>query len=357
MIIIKIKNAIKYLHIFVVFFAITLFTSLSISTFQSIITDTITNKGYIDENYIACNITGTENIASKELLDVLKNNSEIYLEKNNLNAGAYTGKAIYSNQSINNSPNIIEGRYFDEEDFKNNKPVAIVGKELFNSINTSSNKKYFQYENIKFEIIGVSGYKNRSSLGDYSFYINLNGYISESKSNISLLDCIINSNKSLNNLISLLKNKSDKVEYKIDKKMDNNIVDSILVNGNKVLGLFSLVIIMIFINVFNITLQWVEEKKRSIGIKKALGATNFTVAKEIILEQQLIALISFPIAMIVYILIIKSNVLKIFNSQIYFLSTIISFVFSILVAFIVSLLAIKKSNKIPPSIIMRGGKQ
>lgn len=339
------------------FFTITLFSSLSISALQSIITDTITNKGYIDKNYVSCNITGTENIDKKDLLNVIKKNPEIYIEKNNLSSGAYIGKAIYSSKVTKQKPNIISGRFFEQDDFKNNQPVAVVGKELFNSINDINGKKYFQYENINFEIIGVIGYENRSSLNDYSFYINLNGYINNSKNNIAMLDCTINNTDCLNELIKELKNKSSEVKYRLNDNENTNILDNLLINGNRILGLFSLIIIMIFINVFNITLQWIEGKTRAIGIKKALGAINFTVAKEIILEQQVIALVAFVTAMIAYIIIIKSNVLNIFNSEIYFLSTIITFLFSIIVALIVSLLAICKSNKIPPTIMMRGGKK
>lgn len=357
----KIKYVTRSIYTIIVFLTITFFSSLGISTFQSFLTDRITNGNYSSNTETRFNLVGIQNLSKEELIKCIKLTRDIYIEKNKLEPGSYLGKAIYFNEKQKDIPHMVSGEYFKEENFISDEPVAVVGKDVLKySAIEKNGERYFEYENIQYKIIGVMGYENRSSISDLEFIINLNAYVLNPNSVISESNYLIDSKSDINIFESFIKginNLGLEINYEIMPN-DNNKLDFnyFLENSSYIIIIFILMIFLVFINVFNITLQWIERKKKQIGIKKALGGTNAKIAFEIILEYQFLALISFVLGIVLYIVVIKSKVISIFNADIYLIATLMTYIFSSIIALMVSLLAIIKSLKIAPSIIMRGGK-
>lgn len=350
----------KSIYTIIVFLTITIFSALSISTFQSILTDNITNGNYKSESAKSFNLIGVDKISKEDFIKSVESTPNIYIEKNSLNPGAYSGKAIYFTEAQKVIPNMISGKYFTRDNITSNEPVAIVGKDVAKDAKEKNGEKYFEYENVEYKIIGVMGYENRSSVCDLQFIINLNSYIKNTPISLSESNYLIDSvdaNETFNIFIEKLKNIDSEINYELlPINGSKTLMNSILSEGLNIFALFAVMIFLIFINVFNITLQWIERKKKAIGIKKALGGTNFKISCEIIGEYQILALGSFLLGTFLYIAIIKLKVISIFNADIYLVSTLLTFIFSSLIALIVSILAIIKALKIPPSIIMKGGR-
>jgi putative ABC transport system permease protein len=281
----KLKYLTKSIYTIIVFFTITLFSSLSISTFQSILTDSITSGNYINNTATSCNLLDVNKISKEEFLQCIKSTPNIYIEKNNLQPGAFLGKAIYFKKNPMVIPSMISGDYFTETNFTSSEPAAIVGKDVLKTAKKINGNKYFAYENVQYKIIGVMGYENRSSLCDLEFIINLNAYIQNTPSSLStsnyLIDSNVNAKETFNTFITNLKNINPDINYKnISNKGSKTLIDTFISQGLNTLIIFSVMLFLIFINVFNITLQWIERKKKTIGIKKALGGTNFRISLE-----------------------------------------------------------------------------
>lgn len=346
----KIKNSI---YLFIIFMAIAFFSSLGFSLMESIITDKVTNGTYENKEAITFNINKLNSIENHKFIKIIKSINNIYIEKNNCELGSYTGKAIYYNKSINATPNIIKGRFFNNNDFKSDEPKAVVGKDVYNKIVIEkNNEKYIKYNNNLYKIVGIMGYKDRRSTVDSQFYINLNSYINKSNKIIYTKNLCINNNENYKKLTKKMKDEFKGVEFK--KKSNKNNDD--LSSFSQIYIIILIVILVIFMNVINVVLQWTESKKKEIGIKKALGATNFRIALEIVGENQKISSIAYIFGYSIYLIIIKTKFISILGTKVYFIGSFIAFIFSSLIALIVSLIAILKILKMKPFIIMKGGK-
>ena len=351
----------KSIYTIIIFINITIFSALSVSTFQSAIKDSITNGENISDTSIVYKLSGIDKISPNQILNTIYLSDSIYIEKTDLNPGALWGKAIYFKMEPKVKPNIISGRFFKGADCISDKPLAIVGKDIFEDSQSINGEKYFEYENVKYKIIGVMGYKNRRSLCDSQFILNLNAYIKNTKSFAStsnyVVDYLNNKKENNYNFIDELKKINKTISYEnISINKRKLFLNNFISEGINSSMIFIVTIFLIFINIFNVTLQWIEAKKKNIGIKKALGGNNFKISLEIIKEYQVIALISYLIGIVFYIIIVKLRLISVFNADIYLLSTLITFGFSSFVALITSIFAIIKALKIPPSVIMKGGK-
>ena len=351
------KKILKAKYSLFIFISITIFTSLVVSTYQSLLSDAKTSGNYISENATLVDFENINSIPKEIFLNSIYKIPNINIEKKGLSPGAFGGKAVYYASPENESINMISGRFFTNEDFKVNKPVAIVGKEVLKTCTEKNNKTYFIYDNIEYEVIGVMGFANRSSLSDLKFTLNLNSYIEKHPliTDKSFVFYSYSNNNVFDDFISEIEKSSISINYELKsiKSVNNSIKNSLLMDGFNVTILLIILILLISVNIINVTIQWVEKNRKAISIKKAIGATNSKILVELILNYQLISCISFIIGMIVYVIIIKTNVISIFNADIYFASSFIVFLITSFIAFLVSLIAGAKTLKIKPAIVMK----
>ena len=99
------------------------------------------------------------------------------------------------------------------------------------------------------------------------------------------------------------------------------------------------IFIIIILNSVNITGLWVENRKKEIGIRKAVGATNTDLVKLLFYELTSIAIFSMILVFLIQIILIKINFFDIFNIQInmYSKNLIYSLLLSISIASLSSL--------------------
>ena len=342
----KNKNSI---YLCIIFMTISFFGSLGFSIIQSLTLDDVINEICLDKDQIEFNINNCEKITNAEFMNTIKNIDNIYIEKNGFMSSTYKGKAIFFNKSILNIPNMINGKFFNIKDFEKNKPKAIVGKSVYDNISIKIGKtRYIKYDNSLYEIIGVMGYEDKNSILDNQFFINLNSYVMKSNNLIYTKKLKTNNYKKI---VKEFTNKYDDIEF----EEVNNIQDNSN-NYSQVYLIMILIISVIFMNVVNVTLQWIESRKKEIGIKKALGGTNFRIALEILFENQVIASISYFVGCLIYLVIIKSKFIPILGNAIYVMGLFKAFIFSSFIALIVSMISIINILKVKPSIIMKGGK-
>lgn len=112
-----------------------------------------------------------------------------------------------------------------------------------------------------------------------------------------------------------------------------------------------LILVVTVINESNLISLWILKRKKEIVIKKALGATNFIISKEILIETLLLSFISVIIALVIqYVVQIKLNeILDNYELKVTLINFIISIIISIIIAICTSLIPTKIILSIHPS--------
>lgn len=202
---------------------------------------------------------------------------------------------------------IVEGRYFEpDEMFDGNK--VIIGKNIAKKANLHENSTIF-IEGRAYKVIGLGGRANRGTEWDDLICMpwgNFTEYYSNmlNKQHVTLF----------------LKSGKDKVisNYKEDNKMANELgidysyedisetMDVVDENNNSIIITIIasvLIFIIVIINITNLMLYWIIDRKKDLAVFKAIGASNTYLTKCITLEVVAMTVIGFVFALILqYIL-------------------------------------------------------
>lgn len=213
---------------------------------------------------------------------------------------------------------IIKGRYFSNLECNSNEGVVIIGKELEKEIFPSDIKKdsTINIYGEEYKVIGISGRKTRKTQWDRILYIPFKSLPKKIKADFN--ERIINTTDSYEISLFLRKNQGQNIELEsfVDKtlfnllKNDNNLevsFESISERDgdksrltNSILGttiVSGMILIVVVINVINLSLFWIFNRRQEICIKKVLGSTDGILIGTIILEMTSIAIISTVLAM------------------------------------------------------------
>lgn len=338
----------------IIFFAVSLFIALinnSIQASYNVIKET--NMLHTD-NAFQFKITQFDNALDDKFFQCIKSLNNIVIEKNNINYNTYFGKAIYFSNTMIFTPTLMNGRFISKNDFSGKSRVIVIGKNLINEQQKLGNEKYIILNNHKYLVVGVMGYANKSSVFDNTFYINFGKDLDIDNASFIIdgLNSRVNYSK-LKNSVRKINNK-----IKLDIVESENLkssFSSIIFDKSYLIVVGLLTILTLILNVVNTTNYYITGKKKEIGVRRAFGASKFQVCKRIIIEYQLMAIISFMISQIVYILIIKLKICsEVFGDEVMFFSTVATFVFILIIGTLVALISAVKSNKFQPNEIMKG---
>lgn len=347
----------KKQNIFIVaiFFIVSLFISLIFNIIESSYNYTKENSELLSNNAMELEISNAD-INYEDVLSVLSEVPRVYLEKDNLNLGAYYGKMIYFNETLNYTPPLIEGDFLNTEMFNSSRgKYCVIGKNLSNLVKEKDKQKYVSINGEEYSIIGVMGYSNKESIFDDKFYININPdiltdingkWIIDGDNIDGMYDIISTRAKVMDNDIKISLLSLDRAESSIANVFSNKIYLIIV---------FALVILTLLLNIVNVTNNYIIKRKKEFGIRRVYGATKRKIYFKIIYDYQVMAIEGFILAQLIYFLIIRLNKYPvIFGEKLNFLSSIFSFCFLLLIGILVSIIPIKKSNKLSPNEAMKG---
>lgn len=349
----------KSVYIFIIFFVITIFMALSISTIQSAIEDQLKLNDLTSKNAILFEIKNCERVSPNDFMKKLNDYDNIYFEKRGLNPGALNGNAIYFSKfkNIENMYPMLKGEFFKEKSFLEDKPEAVVGKNVYDKCEDIDGTKYFQYLSINYKVIGVMGYEDRESKFDSNFLINFNSYLN-AFDNINnegyMIDSAINTKKVYNDLDTDLKSLDGKVSMIEENNKNRNPIVESLIDSFEVLSVVLVLIAVVFLNTFNICINWILSKSREISIKKALGGTNTKIILELVFEYLKITISACIFGSLVYFFIIKFGLIKIYSGDIYLLGSIGTFIITNLLGLISILIPARRILNIKPALGMKG---
>ena len=375
------KNLLSVIFLIIGYFIGILSLSIGISVVNNVRDYSLDSTSGNVNNMIIANVSSNKiNSLSYKNINIIMNEMSSTSEADILNFGSanindnknYLSSIIpiiNTKKSDWNIP-IISGRYFSNLECSSSNKVVIIGKKLENQIfpngiNKDSQIKIYDEE---YKVIGISGRKTRETQWDSTVYIPFNALPKVIKKNFS--ERMIGTNTRNDYTVSFLlrKTKNNKVNLKnvvnnsfkndrncevsfttLDSKENSSIFNSIFIT----MIISGMILIVVVINVANLSLFWIFNRKSEICIKKILGASDSEIITSIVLETTIIAAFSSVMAIIVHGLIFKLYynyfVTAGTSIEISIYNWIISFAVSIICGIISSIAPIKEMLKMEPA--------
>ena len=258
---------------------------------------------------------------------------------------------------------IMRGRYFDKESMEGKRADIVIGKHVAKECGVDVGDT-LSVQGKKFKVIGVCGRKTRETSWEYAIYMSWGNYYN------LYPDCFqeFTAGKSLS--IHLEKGKSEFLErekevHMLAKKEKLNIVyenvskiDSSSVKNTVIIATTATVLVFLIavVNIVQLMLYWVLERKRAIGIMKALGANNGYIAKCLLLEILTMAGIGCLLAILTQCLLVAvlegSAYKETFPMQISYINLLAAMAVAMFFGIISSLIPIKRAFKFEPTEII-----
>lgn len=290
----------------------------------------------------------------EDIFSILKkyDNTAAYVDQ--INIDVCYGQAIYYSNFDFRIP-MLEGRFLSKEDFyTNDLNTIVIGKDLKKYIKEINGKKIIKLNDINYEVIGVMGYKNKVSILDSRFFVNLNSYLKNNPLNEktalnltvreNVYDKLLDDIRKNYNILSIEENNSNV-----------NSINLVATNSRSLIILASIMVILFLLNIINITSYYVKDKLKEIGIRKSYGARGINIFKNILKDYLFTVTVASIASLILYIIIIKSNLsIQIFGSDLYIRSIFFSYMITLFIGSFVSLIALIKINKHSINLLIKG---
>ena len=266
---------------------------------------------------------------------------------------------------------LLHGEFINENDILNRVPVCIIDKETavkYFGVENAVGKDFYAYigdSKIKLTVIGVSG-KSDGILSEV-----INGFIPEIVYTSSNLLQYMSDTDALSQISVTMDDMSQKniddgiLEIKRTLMSSHNNVnvsiENLTENKNSIINIISMIrlllttiagisVVVACIGITNIMFISVTERKREIGIKKAIGATNTQIGFEFLLEGVSISIFGCILGILLtsIMLFISRKLFPIFTMSLPLKTIFIALVVSIFLGSVFSLLpSIKAARQTP----------
>ncbi len=315
--------------------------------------------GTQEEEVLKKYISGIKAISFKE-----QGNGRFRNEANEYSGGLYGVDPNYFDVS---RLRLAHGRYFNQDDFSNLRLYTVLGSEASNKLFEKQNplgKQLIVEQDEKLYVTLVIGVlqakgadEDKAVLMPRSTYVKIASASGGGSQNFLV--------KTINDDITSSIRKS--IELILQPKFKDNIFvydaatqvkASQEIMGNITLAGLSLAIISLItggIGIMNVMLLSIAQRKKEIGLRKALGASSWMVMTQFLLEAVLICLSGTVIGAAVGIAAgqILANIMKVEAAVSWFVVGV-SFAFSICIGLIFGLLPALKASRLDPYEALRG---
>lgn len=342
--------------------AIILFFSLGLSKVRNFSELAYENEYYLGNNCIELEIDDFETSSYKEVITSIMNNGRYNLFNTRMPGQSYSANGIYLNENLKVVPSLIRGRFFTKDDFSTEyeESLVVIGKGLLDKVEKQGEDEYIFFNEKKCKVIGVMGDEKKQKMLDYTLIFNLkdfynnnqypkvsNGwYLSSKDKSSDLYEVIDKANESMG--------KNSNTRFTVSKhNIQPNPIKTALKGTSNVTTYFGCFAIVIALNIFIIVKQWIGDRIKEIGVRKAFGAKNSQIYKLVFKEYVIVSLFSSIIALLLQSILIKSNIFDI-SGNIAFLNFVAITIFSFVFSSILLLISIREINKIQVNNIMKG---
>ena len=294
---------------------------------------------------------------------VIFNNFYIPLNKDEINAYNSASAEWFSEDDNWHYP-VSRGRYYTAKEVKNGDKVVAIGKLLEKNTYEENGKQYIDIYGEKYEVVGIVGFKNQSSLWDGRLFIPATSLPEKEIENHSLdMSGMIlyNEDSNFKEDINIIEKNSKKlcksmqIEYG-GKIQTENMIENLIQSFDDIYILVITGYLATLIYSINIVILWVEKRRFEIGVRKAFGYTDKDIAKMIFQELFGITLVSAVISIAIQeILSLVLGRLGNYPFKIYLPNIIISIVIVLITALITSVIPVIKALLIPPASTLKEG--
>ncbi len=255
---------------------------------------------------------------------------------------------------------IIRGNYFTEGHMTDDEKQIVIGKDIAEEIKAGVDD-YIEVNNMRCRIIGICGRDNRETQWDDVIYIPIKDFYNENKEYFSL-----------NNYFILLKSGKDKLIENFDKITDICKQRNIEINymnleerenesfSNSIVMTAiasALVFTIAIINITNLMVYWMLDRKKDIAVFKALGADNDYIIRNLVKEIICMGMIGAAAAIFIQELVIKfADEFLIRNGvycQITYINIIVAIAVTIICGMLAAIIPARQVTRIQPAEGMR----
>lgn len=337
--------------------------STIISALMSIYYDIPKQMGKSFRSYGANLIfTPKDDLIEKEDLNYIK---ESLKDKQVIGLSSYR----YINQKINESPVVMALGNFDDiqksspywyisGSYPKEKDEIVVGKEVADKLNLILGQEIiFKNEkdediNLKISAILQTG-RGEEELVFIDNEVAKKVFLVDDKVNVVEVS-VVSSLDELNKFIENFHN------YKLKPRLVKRVTESEKAVLSKLQSLVYLVAIIVLsltmISVATTMMASVLERKKEVALKKAIGALNKQIITEFLAESIILAVIGSILGIILGYLFALFVAKAVFNYSITMqpLIIIITFIISVGITAIASIIPVRKTSEIEPAIVLKG---
>ncbi len=258
---------------------------------------------------------------------------------------------------------LSEGRYYTAKEIEEGKKVVLIGKNYKENVYNEDGKDYIDIEKEKYEVIGIVGIKGELSLWDSRIFMPCTAIPKTTdfgNSGTHYISFIMHNKDDgfskdeeviLKNAIKILGESS----FDYIGEIESEDLAGGLINIEDVI--FSVAILGYIVSLvysINIVVFWIENRRKEIGVRKAVGYTNKDIAKLLIAEMIGLCLASCVVALIIqFILWILCGSLLGYNLKIYVSNIVIGLAMVLITSLLISILPVLKMLKIQAVEVLR----
>ena len=246
-------------------------------------------------------------------ISVMISGSQIRFEPGTFSVGMYLNSSNY------NMP-MLEGRFFDKEDFNNNYKEVIIGKEVLSSgiVSIRNGQKYIKRGVEEYKVIGIIGNEKKRTYYDYHLFFKINNFsIDTIKNSTFTITSDYISVEEMNQVLkgmSIEKGKELFINVNITEKNDG--IQDLFSRAVGIGGLYLIfytsaffcALLTYILSLFN----YINGIKSEIILRKVYGATKYNLLEEMLSRYILISIISLLLSSIFSYII---NKFSIFNGS------------------------------------------
>lgn len=328
-----------------------LFFSLMVGNIENITKSILEVNNQLTNNYI--DVSFKYELKNEKVIELINNieKCEDIIIRYYLQSGFdydVSSEGIYFNGEFNNSYNLLEGRFFNKEDFNRNHRLAVIGKDVLKYVKIENNKGYILRGLDKYEVIGVIGKEELSTRYDNKVLYNLDSILNNKETLAQETWWIDSVGKTKNEIEEVIRTIGNNELIEIVNRVDNipNPLVQAMKGSKTLIVSFILIIICIMLTLIRSILYWIESISLEIGIRKNYGATNKEIFKDIVKRYILISIVSFFTSIILQKILLKFKFLGLENYKISYINIIFSIAFIITLGVIFIWVAMYKINKI-----------
>ncbi|MEH7463650.1 ABC transporter permease [Bacillus thuringiensis] len=274
--------------------------------------DKITNDFYSQNNIPFHIKKGNGQLNIKKFFDHMYE-KDFILFKENVGQIPYI-KGVYKSGNIETPP-LVSGRFFQKEDFFQNKNVAVVGRDC-DDIIKKNGKSYFKLHDTYFEIIGIMGTDFQTKI-DKMVYLNLDSVLSLENEYYGAY--VLDGKKDITSTFNSLKHYIDP-SVSIEKaNKETTGTSRFFENSGQHLGLlilFILAVLSMSVLIFN---YWLYKKRILISIQHVIGYSVINIYMNLFKKHLLILISSYFFSTVIFIAFNQYNFKMHLDKYVYYL--------------------------------------